>query len=65
VTYYDDFEMDCGCRMHCRCGQNDGGKKLAETQETKERLAADNRRLREENTRLEAELAWRRPKEAA
>jgi hypothetical protein len=19
MTYYDTFELDCGCRMHCRC----------------------------------------------
>lgn len=19
MTYYDDFELDCGCRMWCKC----------------------------------------------
>lgn len=60
MTYYDDFEMDCGCRMHCRCGKNDNGRKLGEVESRNAALTSENRRLREQLERAEAELAWRR-----
>lgn len=39
--YYDDFELDCGCRMHCRCN---------------ERREAEVRSLRRRAERAEAAL---------
>lgn len=32
MTYYDDFELRCGCRMWCKCDKAVYCKKCAKTQ---------------------------------
>ena len=76
MTYYDDFEMACGCRMHCVCPKT-GTCGSCGAYGTIEHIgshqwrcaggcnkASGLKRLREENARLEAELAWRRQRDA-
>jgi hypothetical protein len=58
MTYYDTFELDCGCRWSCKCGKNDGGKKLAE-------VRAENEALRRELAMTPKEKRERRQRAAA
>jgi hypothetical protein len=77
MTYYDDFEMDCGCRMHCTCpkvgtcgscGKNGhivhvGSHQWRCAGGCKKGRDTEVKELREEIARLEAELAWRRTRD--
>jgi hypothetical protein len=77
VTYYDTFELACGCRMHCTCpkvGTCDscgkwghivhvGSHRWRCAAGCKQDHDAEVKQLREEVARLKAELAWRRARD--